>query len=186
MALAANEERGRAFGAAVVGAGGVPPHSFSMPSFCQRPREFFNIEADARRIANKVFELELLMILEEPVVHLPELPLGGSRLGCFRGQLGMWMHIREREMPKNIAQLVAKALPKLDDRVRRSATVWALEVAVLDEGQWGTRRAEDVVAAWVDRHSVRRSRAGGSVGQGGAPYLSGMTSAQSADRTGDG
>src|SRR5688572_4178930 len=76
VALAPIAERGRAFGAAVVGAGCVPPHTFPVPAFCPRPREFFNIEADARRITNKVFELELLMILEEPVVHLPELPLG--------------------------------------------------------------------------------------------------------------
>ena len=53
--------------------------------------------------------LEAGLVLEEEVVHLPELAVGGGEFGCFGGVLGVGVH-GEREVAEDEAEVVAEVL----------------------------------------------------------------------------
>jgi hypothetical protein len=95
----------------------------------------------------QVVVLELLLMLEEQVVHLPEFPLGGGRLGCLRGRRGARMHSGQREVAKTELETFSEMLSQgLDDLVR-AAAVGALIVAVLEQRRRRRSGPDDVIAS---------------------------------------
>jgi len=50
------------------------------------------------------------LVLEEQVVHLPELVLRARRLGGLGRELGVRMHFQQRKMPEHEAHAVPEAL----------------------------------------------------------------------------
>src|SRR2546426_10435440 len=88
-------------------------------------------------------------------MHLPEPPLGGRRLGRFRGPFRLRVGGSNGEVSENEPQLCSKfLLDLLHDRVGRP-TVGTLVVPVLDEHHSSIRRPFNVVP-FTDRQ--RQSR----------------------------
>src|SRR2546430_15720773 len=88
-------------------------------------------------------------------MHLPEPPLGGRRLGRFRGPLRLRVGGSNGEVSENEPQLCSEfLLDLLHDRVGRP-TVGTLVVPVLDEHHSSIRRPFNVVP-FTDRQ--RQSR----------------------------
>ena len=85
---------------------------------------------------------------EQQVVHRPERALGAGRLGRLGRELGARVHVGQRQMAPDVAEVgVGQQLP--DDRLGLTA-VGALEVAELDQRDRRVRRTADVVAVRVD------------------------------------
>ena len=92
-------------------------------------------------------------------MHLPELALCGCGLSGLGRELGMRMHVGERQMPPDVPQ-VTVACEELADHRLGLAAVRALEVAVLDERDRRLGRAAHVVQLGIDRHSQINDRLG--------------------------
>src|SRR3989442_5566561 len=89
-------------------------------------------------------------------VHLPEPPLGGRRLGRFRGPLRLRVGGSNGEVSENEPQLRSKfLLDLLHDRVGRP-TVGTLVVPVLDEHHSSIRRPFNVVPFTDRQRQTRR------------------------------
>ena len=107
--------------------------------------EQVEIELERTSVRTKVVDLQMLLVLVEVIVHLPEPVLGGSGLGRLRRVLGMRMRGTDREVAEHEPELLSHPfLDLLDDRVGLPA-VGALIVAVLHEGHRRIRRALDVI-----------------------------------------
>ena len=52
-------------------------------------------DADRLGVGAQLGVGELVLVLEEPVVHLPEAPLGGRGLGRLRGKRRTWVQVRQ-------------------------------------------------------------------------------------------
>ena len=89
---------------------------------------------------------ELVLVLEEPVVHLPEAALGGGGLGRLGGERRPRVKVRQGHVAEDEAELVAEALEQLVHDGVGLAAVRALEIAVLDERDGGVRATAHVVA----------------------------------------
>ena len=81
---------------------------------------------------------------EEQVVHLPEPALCGCGLCRLGGDLGIRMHVVQRQMAPDVADVAEVGEQLADDRLGLAAER-ALEVAVLDERDRGLRGAADVI-----------------------------------------
>src|SRR6202795_5307745 len=74
-----------------------------------------------------------ILVLEDQVMHVPELAMCRGKLRGFGGGLGVWMYFSQREVSKDKPQLFSQLLLKLfDDRVCVS-TVRAFVVAIYDQ-----------------------------------------------------
>jgi hypothetical protein len=110
-------------------------------------REAVPVQPLGRRVLPKLRVVELLLVLEEAVVHRPERALPASRLGGLSRVLGVRVDVGEREVPEDEAQPVAEVrLHLLHDRVG-PPRVRALVVAVLHQGDRRVGRPLGVVAA---------------------------------------
>src|SRR5437879_9334649 len=95
------------------------------------------------------------LILVEKIMHLPEPPLGGGRLGGFRGPFRLRVRGGNGEVSENELEPRSEfLLDPLHDRVGRP-TVGTLVVPVLDEHHSSIRRPFNVVP-FTDRQ--RQSR----------------------------
>jgi hypothetical protein len=95
-------------------------------------------------------------------VHFPELTLSAGSFGGLGRQLGVWMRFSQREMPIDKAQLITHVTPDaLYDRLGARA-VWALEVAVLDNGHRRVSGTGNVISIvdWYGELSLRHGRFG--------------------------
>ena len=90
-------------------------------------------------------------MVEEQVVHLPELPLRARRLGRLGGQLRARMDVGQRQVAEHEAEVVAEVGEELAQHRLRAPAVRALEVPVFDERDRRVLRPADVVALGVDR-----------------------------------
>ena len=114
--------------------------------------EALDVEAElARRSATRSARRELVLVGEQQVVHLPERALRAGGLGGLGGELGVRVHVVERQVAQDVAQVVARVDEQLADDLLGLAAVRALEVAVLDERDRRVGGAADVVALGVDR-----------------------------------
>src|ERR1700693_4498584 len=78
-----------------------------------------------------------ILVLEDQVMHVPELAMCRGKLSGFGGGLGVWMYFSQREGSKDKPKLFSKLLLKgFDDRVCTSA-VRAFVVAVFDQSNRG-------------------------------------------------
>ena len=94
-------------------------------------------------------DLELVLVGEQPVVHLPEPTLHRRRLGRLGRQLCLRMHVGERQMTPHVAQISDRRQQLADHRLGLTA-IWALEIAVLKQRHLGVDRTADVIALGVD------------------------------------
>ena len=79
--------------------------------FVDIAEELLDVEAEASGVAGEVLELELVLVGEEQVVHLPEPALRGGSLRGGGGELGMRVHVRKRQVPEDVPQVVAEVFP---------------------------------------------------------------------------
>src|SRR5579872_7289103 len=94
-------------------------------------RKTFRVESQCLGIRQEMKVVKRVLVLVEGIVHLPEPALRGSRLRTLGRMLRVWMDGREREVPKDEAQLISQLLlDRLDEEMRRAA-VGTLEVPVL-------------------------------------------------------
>ena len=104
-------------------------------------------------------------MVEQQVVHLPERALGGGGLGGLGGELGVRVHVAQRQVPPDVADVAEVAQQLADDRLGLAA-VRALEVAVLDDGDRRVGRPADVVALGIDVDCTRSTSGSGAAEQG--------------------
>src|SRR5438309_2328456 len=103
------------------------------------------VEPELAGVLDQVIVLERELALEQPIVHLPELPLRAGRFGRFGGVLRVQVQLGERKVAEHKPEARAQALPHLlHDRVGATA-MRALEVAVLDQRHRGVRRTLHVI-----------------------------------------
>src|ERR1700680_3591957 len=80
---------------------------------------------------------ERILVLEDQVMHVPELAMCCGKLGGFGGGLCVWMYFSKREVSKDKPQLFSQPLLKrFDDRVYMS-TVRTFVVAIFDQSNRG-------------------------------------------------
>ena len=113
--------------------------------------ELRDVAAGLVGIAVDVLPLQVILELEHQRGDVEELALQGGGFTGPGGIGGPRMDPLEREMPPHVAQFVAEVGPHLIDRPGGPAAERALEVAVLDQRQWGVDRAAKVVALGLDR-----------------------------------
>ena len=92
-----------------------------------------HVEAEPPRVAVKVGQLEMMLILEDEIVHLPELSLSRRALCRFGGKESVWMRVLEREMAVCETNPVRKTLQQQLYGGRGLPAGRALEIAVLDD-----------------------------------------------------
>ena len=71
--------------------------------------ELGNVQTGHAGIGVEVIHLQLFLILEQQIMHLPKSALARRGLRCFGGLLGEGMFVDEREVPKNEPQTVFEA-----------------------------------------------------------------------------
>jgi len=125
-------------------------------------REPLDVEPEGVGVRDEILVAQRVLVLEEPVVHLPEPALGAGGLGGLRRQLGVRMHVRQGEVAIDEAQALAHPPAHLvHDRMRRAA-VGTLVVAVLQQRDGCRHGAADVIALRGDgQHELRHVRAHG-------------------------
>ncbi len=100
-------------------------------------------------------------MVEQQVVHLPERALRRRGLGRLGRELSVRVHVVQRQVPPDVADVAEVAQQLADDRLGLPA-VRALEVAVLDERHRRVERAADVVALGIDVDGEVGHRLGGA------------------------
>ena len=78
-------------------------------SFGESVLEVFGGEAERDCGLEEHGVAQITLVLEESVVHLPELAVGGGELGCFGGVLGVGMHL-QRKVAEDEAETIAEVL----------------------------------------------------------------------------
>lgn len=106
-----------------------------------------HVEAEPPRVAVEVGQLEMILILEDEIVHLPELPLTRRALCRFGGKESVWMRVLEREMAVCETSLVRKTLQQQLHGGRGLPADRALEIAVLDDRRVSASWAQHVIGA---------------------------------------
>src|SRR5437867_2459661 len=140
-----DEKRRRPVHAAAHAAHEVVAHLRLVGVRRQLALEARGVEPELPGVLDQVIVLERELALEQPIVHLPELPLRAGRFGRFGGVLRVQMQLGERKVVEHKSQARAHPLLHfLHDRVGATA-MRTLEVAVLDERDGGVRRALHVI-----------------------------------------
>ena len=121
--------------------------------------ELLDVEAELGREGNVGLLVQgpALGLLEQGVVHLPELALLVRGEGGAGSGLGLLVH-RERLLAEHHADLVAVLLLDLREGREHAAAVGALEVRVLDDGH--ERLVEALLRAILRGHGVVLGRVG--------------------------
>ncbi len=113
--------------------------------------EALDVEADFPGIRDEIPLAEPVLVGEQLLVHLPERALRARRLRGLSRELGVWMHVGERQMAPHVPDLIAEGREQLADHRLRLPAVRALEVAVFEQRDRRIVRPAHVVALVVDR-----------------------------------
>jgi hypothetical protein len=148
---AVDEECGRAGHAGQVGRVHIFGHVPGPGVAAQVGPEPVQVQVELFGVVEQVPDGQRALVVQQQVVHGPELVLDAGRLGGLGRELGVRVHVGEGQVPPHVAD-VAEVAQQLADHWFGPAAVGALEVAVLDHGHRGGGRAAQVVAARVDRH----------------------------------
>ncbi len=151
MASAVDEEGRRAAGAARLGADHVLLDAAQVAAVLERAGHLLDVDPDAAGVAEQVLELELVLVVEQLVVGLPESALHAGLLHRLGGQLGMGVDVDQRQVADHVAEVVAEPSRAAPSPCRSRGRRGALEVGVLDQRPRRVDRAADVVARWIDR-----------------------------------
>src|SRR5262245_35768527 len=92
-----------------------------------------HVEAEPHRVALEMLELQVRLVLEQQVVHLPELALLTGTFGRLGRELRVRVHLLEREVAECEAHAVLEAPEQQPYRRRGLLAVRAFEIAVLDD-----------------------------------------------------
>ena len=71
--------------------------------------EALRVEPELARVVGEVGGPQLALVGEQGVVHLPEAALGGGGLGGLGGELRVRVHVVERQVAPDVANVVAEA-----------------------------------------------------------------------------
>jgi hypothetical protein len=104
-----------------------------------------DIELDGLGVFAKRLRLEVLLVFEQAVVHLPELALRACGFGRFGGQLGVRMRSDDRKMTEAESDPALEMLEHDLDAVIGLRTDRALEIAVFDDDHACVGSAQDMV-----------------------------------------
>ena len=149
---AAVDEEGRCpRDAAQVGAVDVARHSRRDSVVAQVVSEPVGVEAQLIGVSHEVAGPQLVLVLEQEVVHLPEPPLQVRGLRAFGGELRVGMDVVQRQVAPHVANVPAVG-QELADHGLRAAAVGAFEVPVLEQRDRSVLRSADVVDLGVHRH----------------------------------
>src|SRR5256886_2164096 len=156
VSRASNEERRRPVDTALDATHEVFSNSPQMDMLSHLLLEPLHVQLEFLRIVGEESMVaEGRLILVEKIMHLPELPLDGGRLGGFRGPFRLRVGGGNGEVSENEPELRPEfLLDLLHDRVGRP-TVGTLVVPVLDEHHASTGRPFTVVP-FSDRQSQSR------------------------------
>ena len=141
----ADEETRRSVHAAVASALHVLANALQVDVIVHFSGIARSVEAQAIRVVLQVLELEMTLVLEQQVVHLPELTLPGGGFGRFRRRKRVRVNFLEREVTEHEAHLACEALEEQLDGWRGLLAVRALEVTVFDDRERRVRRTEEMV-----------------------------------------
>jgi hypothetical protein len=130
--------------AACLATGQVTLDSFSYVRGTPVMLEAHGVQAQLERVLVQIRFCERLLMLEQILVHSPEICLCSSRFSGGCGGARMWMDCLERKMAKHETEPVRILTLKLVNTVARHTCVRAFVVAVLQERDRGIDRALDV------------------------------------------
>jgi len=131
--------------AACLATGQVTVDSFSYVRGTPVMLEAHGVQAQLERVHVQIRFCERLLMLEQILVHSPEICLCSSRFSGGCGGARMWMDCLERKMAKHETEPVRILTLKLVNTVARHTCVRAFVVAVLHERDRGINRTLDVV-----------------------------------------
>src|SRR6266851_3611813 len=103
------------------------------------------IELNGLGVLAESFRLEMLLVLEQAVMHLPELALRTRGFRGFGCQLGVGMRCDDREMPERKPDAMFEMFEHDLDAVISLRADRALKIAVFDDDYSRVRSAEDMV-----------------------------------------
>ena len=150
VADAVQEERGRAPGPARGGAGLVLADAGVQGLVAHVGVEPLEVEAARGGVLAEVVGLEPGLVGEQLVVHLPESALPRGCLGRDGGEIGVGVHVLQRQVPHDVPHAVAEVGGQLGAHAGGPRAERALEIEVLDHGVRGVLVALHVVALGVD------------------------------------
>src|ERR1043166_56089 len=132
----------------------------------------FEIEFQLGSVLAKTMSLQMQLVLEQKIVHLPEFILGARGFRRLGRKLGMMVHLALRKMPEGKAHAAAKMFEHDLDRGISLGAGRTLEVSVLDHRHLGWTSTYDVIAL-VHRNRkphgcLLKCASNGTVSQGGA------------------
>lgn len=107
--------------------------------------EAVDVEPQLLGATEEVVILQLVLTLEEEIVHLPETTLGAGRLCRPSSAFGEGMHVVAREVAKHEAEFPRRFFQEPLDHVVGAAAVWAFELPILDERYRGGLSASKVI-----------------------------------------
>ena len=111
--------------------------------------ESLDVEAELPGVAHEILRLELVLVGEEQVVHLPERALVGGGLARLGRELGGQVDVVQGQVAPDVLQVAGAGEELADDGLGLPAER-ALEVAVLDDRDRGLVGAAGVVAFRID------------------------------------
>ena len=151
MAAAVDEERRRSRDAALVGARDVLGHARRVLAAAQLVHEALDVEAEllARSGAGRAARARPGGRAAASYIS-QKLPWAAAASDASAASWALRVHVVERQMAPDVADVVAVIGEQLADRPLGLAAVGALEVAVLDERHRRVVGAADVVALGVD------------------------------------
>src|SRR5215218_9693945 len=109
----ADEEGRCSAGTACLGTRNVGTDAASGLRVVDRADELLDVQLEVRGVPDEILELELVLVPEEQVVHVPEpaLAIGGD--GGPGGELRMRVDVGKRQVPEHVPQVVTEAFPEL-------------------------------------------------------------------------
>src|SRR5262249_54432721 len=99
--LAVDEEGRSAVHAASNPGAKIGTHALRVRALLELLSKALQFEPELPRVAQQVLVVERALIVEERVVHPPEFPLGGGRLGRLRRPQGVRMDLLERKVSEH-------------------------------------------------------------------------------------
>ncbi len=152
---AVDEKRGRGPHAALRAAVDVLVHPLQVNVLLHLVVVAIQVQLGLQRVLPQARGLQVQLVLEEEIVHLPELALRARRLGGLGRELGVRMHFHERELPEHEAHPVPEVLEQHFHGGISLAARRALEIPVFDDGHFRRRRPQEVIGV-IDRDGKRK------------------------------
>jgi hypothetical protein len=138
----------------------VLPNSLEVDTIVHLGGVARQVQTERFGIAVKLLDLEVRLMVEQEIVHGPELGLCRRALCSLRGVQGMRMNLFQRKVTIDEPDAPGEAGKQQLDRRCSLLAIGALEVAVFDNGHGGVRRADHMIGR---SHGRRQFNSVGSV-----------------------